>query len=187
MASASRRGKTLTSIETSRQAGLVEASPTASTAAAAKKISPRARGTPIESRALPQIGHNPPRALARRLHSKQSPEKSGFASKSTRTRRTLADPFAHSSTPPEGERARQRAHRRRAVPDAPTSRTEETQHTSLRPPRRRSRVRRASTPKLVLLRLLFPNDLLARGLERRLEVDGPPSLFQLLEVRPDCF
>ena len=43
-----------------------------------------------------------------RLHGKQSPEKSGFASKSTRTRRTLADPFAHSSTPPEGERARPR-------------------------------------------------------------------------------
>ena len=44
---------------------------------------------------------------ARRLHSKQSPEKSGFASKSTRTRRTPAGPFAHSSTPPE-ERARPR-------------------------------------------------------------------------------
>ena len=41
----------------------------------------------------------------------------------------------------------------------------EAHNTTLRPPRRRSRVRRAPPTELVLLRLLFPNDLLARGLQ----------------------
>ena len=58
------------------------------------------------------------------------------------------------------------------------------QHISLRPPRRRSRVRRASPTELVLLRLLFPDDLLARRLQRSFQIHSTPPLLELLEVRP---
>ena len=100
---------------------------------------------------------------------------SRYAWKSRRTRRTLFYPFAHSSMPPEGERVRPREIGDARSPTRPPV-AQKKHNTSLRATRRRSRVRRASSPELVLLRLLAADDLLARGFQRRLEIDRTPPL-----------
>ena len=113
----------------------------------------------------------------------KSQANSRYAWKSRRTRRTLSDLLAHSSMPPEGERARPREIGDARSPTRPLV-AQIKHNTSLRATRRRARVRRAPPTEFVLLRLLAPDDLLPSRLQRSFEVDRTPPLLELLEVRP---